>query len=94
MARTWTSEGQEPRSEAIRLRQARWSQAGISKALGMPQKTLSNWLIMAKSKTNTAQPLSFVAKHSSIRASYNNRSPISLFPCKYEDVEGWHAPKI
>jgi len=92
MARSITSERQELRAEAIQLRKAGWSQPEISKALAVPQKTLSNWLIVANSEANDTQPLSILAKNSSIIISHNNHRPIALFPCKYEEVGDGIAP--
>ncbi|GAJ22538.1 unnamed protein product, partial [marine sediment metagenome] len=55
-------------------------------SLAVPQKTLSNWLIVANSEANDTQPLSILAKNSSIIISHNNHHSITLFPCKYEEV--------
>ena len=86
MARKITPERQELRTEAIRLRQAGWSEKEISRALTVPQKTLSNWLIVANFEANDIQPLSIMAKTSSIIISHNNHHPITLFTCRYEEV--------
>ncbi|HUV56432.1 MAG TPA: DNA methyltransferase [Dehalococcoidales bacterium] len=92
MARIITPERQALRTEAIQLRKAGWSQPEISKALAVPQKTLSNWLIVANFEANDTQPLSIMAKKPSIIISHNNRAPITLFPCKYEEVGDGIAP--
>ena len=55
------------------MRKAGWSQPEISKALAVKQKTLGNWLIVANFEANDTQPLSIMAKNSSIVISHNNR---------------------
>ena len=86
MARSITPERQELRAEAIRLRKSGWSQPEISKALAVPQQTLSKWLIMGKNETNNTHSLSIMGKYSNIIVTHNNHRPITLFSCKYEEV--------
>ena len=79
MARSITPERQELRAEAIQLRKAGWSQPEISKALAVPQQTLSKWLIMGKNETNNTHPLSIMGKYFNIIVTHNTPSPITLW---------------
>lgn len=85
MARSITPERQELRAEAIRLRKAGWNEREISKALAVPPPTIHRW-IMEQKETNTSAPQSILEQHSRDRIAQNNPSPITLFPCKYEEV--------
>ena len=53
MTRSITPERQELKAEAIRLRQAGWTQKEVSQALAVPRRTISLWGIPAKTVANS-----------------------------------------
>ena len=85
MARIITPERQELRAEAIRLRKAGWSQSEIGRALAIPRPTIHLW-ITNNGEAGTKCQQYIPNKHPRNEIVMNTPSPITLFPCKYEEV--------
>ncbi len=85
MARRITPERQELIVEAIRLRKAGWSQSEIGRALAIPRPTIHLW-ITNNGEAGTKYQQYIPNKHPRNKIVMNTPSPITLFPCKYEEV--------
>ena len=93
MGRKLTAERQEQRSAAIRLRQAGWSQPEIGRALAVPRETIRDWLKIATDVAGVDRRLYYIANSTKLRIGDNHHQPITLFPCRYEEVGEGIAPE-
>ena len=91
MARIITPERQELRAEAIRLRKVGWSEREISRALAIPRATINLW-ITSNNEIGTSGQQSITGQPSGDRIARNS-TPITLFPCKYEEAGDGIAPR-
>ncbi len=79
----------EAKAWAIRFRDFGWTQQQIAESLRVPRTTVEGWLT-SRPPTNGN---SVIRKHNDDTAQRILTSSLTLFPAKYEDVDGQIAPE-